>query len=78
MKILLTNGKIQTVTNEKGRELIANGLSVEYTGNDPEQIAVREALAVPEKAAERVEVVHYHVEAEPEKKKKKSKWNPNK
>ncbi len=66
MKILLNSGGITTVLPEKGRELIANGLGVEYTGDDPEENLVREALAVPEKPAEKIEVVHRYITEEEE------------
>lgn len=76
MKILLNTGQITTVTREKGAELIASGAGVEYTGQDPEEIRTREALAVPEKAAEKIEVVHRYIvedqaQEEPEEKPKR-------
>ena len=67
MKVkLFESGKITLVTNDYGRQLIANGLGVEYTGEDPEEKAVREALAEPEKQAEKIEVTHRYIVGEEE------------
>lgn len=61
MKVLLKNGKVTTVTNEKAAELIASGEGIAYTGEDPEEIAVREALAAPDKPTEKIEVTHRYI-----------------
>lgn len=66
MKIQLHTGGITTVTREKGDELIAKGLGVEYTGEDPEEKRVREAVAVPEKPTEKIEVTHRYIVNEEE------------
>lgn len=66
MKIQLHSGVITTVTRDKGRELIANGEGVEYTGQDPEEIAVREAVTAPKKETEKIEVTHRYILPEEE------------
>lgn len=66
MKVQLNDGRITLVTKEKGLELIANGLGLEYKGHDPEVERVREALAVPEKPTEKIEVTHMYIVDEEE------------
>lgn len=66
MKVQLNDGRITLVTKEKGLELIAKGLGLEYMGDDPEAERVREALAVPEKPTEKIEVTHRYIVDEEE------------
>lgn len=61
MKILLNTGKITTVTRAKAAELISSGEGVIYTGEDPEDAAVKEALSAPEKPTEKIEVTHRYI-----------------